>query len=169
MRLDLGNLLEMCLIPIVLVSMSETEDYWNEFIAHSEKENVLWELENMDVKSYYQLQKADERTKRFGFFINWKMVGALRVSSAINHEASGKIGYSIRPTQRGKRYSILLLRMAAEYCNRNAIENVTACVNIKNIASIHALRSSGFIETGRYFDRPPNPLPRKTMEFVLIK
>ena len=51
MRLDLGSLLEMCLIPIVLVSMSETEDYWNEFIAHGEKENVLWELESMDVES----------------------------------------------------------------------------------------------------------------------
>ena len=161
--------LEMCLRPIVSVSMDETEDYWNEFIVHGEKENVLWELESIDVESYYQLQKADERNRRFGFFIDWKMVGMLRVSSAINHEASGKIGYSIRPTQRGKRYSILLLRMAAEYCDRNAIEHVTACVDVGNIASIHALRSSGFIETGRYFDWLPNPLPRKAMEFVLFK
>lgn len=165
----MGNLLEMCLRPVVLVPMSETKDYWNEFIAHGEKENVLWELESMDVESYYQLQKADERNKRFGFFIDWKMVGMLRVSSAINYEANGKIGYSIRPTQRGKRYSILLLRMAAEYCNRKAFENVTACVDVRNIASIHALRSSGFVETGRYFDWLPNPLPRKAMEFVLSK
>ena len=165
----MGSLLEMCLRPIVSVSMGETEDYWNEFIAHGEKENVLWELERMDVESYYQLQKADERNRRFGFFIAQKMVGMLRVSSAINHEANGKIGYSIRPTQRGKRYSILLLRMAAEYCNRKAIENVTACVDVRNTASIHALRSSGFVETGRYFDWLPNPLPRKAMEFVLSK
>ena len=101
----MGSLLEVCLIPIVLVSMDETKDYWNELITHGEKENVLWKLESMDVKPYYQLQKADERNKRFGFFIDRKMIGALRVSSAINHEASGKIGYSIRPTQRGKQYS----------------------------------------------------------------
>lgn len=163
----MGSVLEVCLIPIVLVSIDETKDYWNEFITHGEKENVLWELESMDVKPYYQIQKADERNKRFGFFIDRKMIGALRVSSAINHEASGKIGYSIRPTQRGKRYSILLLRMAAEYCNRQAIENVTACVDVQNTTSIHALRSSGFIETGRCFDWLPNPLPRKAMEFVL--
>ena len=149
--------------------MRETKCYYNEFIAHGENENVLWELENVDVESYYQLQKADERNKRFGFFIDRKMVGVLRVSSTINHEASGKIGYSIRPTQRGKRYSILLLRMAAEYCNRQAIENVTACVDVQNTASIHALRSSSFVETERYFDWPPNPLPRKAMEFVLSK
>lgn len=165
----MGNLLEMCLRPIVLVSVSETEDYWNEFIAHGEKENVLWELESMNVESYYRLQKTDERNRRFGFFIDCKMVGALRVSSAVSHEASGKIGYSIRPTQRGKRYSILLLRMAAEYCNQKAIDNVTACVDVQNIASIHALCSSGFIETGRYFDWLPNPLPRKAKEFVLSK
>lgn len=164
----MGSLSEIRLRPIVLVSMGETEDYWNEFIAHGEKENVLWELENMDVELYYRLQKADERNKRFGFFIDQKMVGMLRVSSAINYEANGKIGYSIRPTQRGKRYSILLLQMAAEYCNRKDIENVTACVDVRNTASIHALRSSGFVETGRYFDWRPNPLPRKAMEFVLI-
>ena len=165
----MDSLLEMCLRPIILVSMGETEDYWKEFIAYGEKENVLRELENMDIESYYQLQKADDRNRRFGFFIDRKMVGALRVSSAIDHEANGKIGYSIRPTQRGKRYSILLLRMAAEYCNRKAIENVTACVDVRNIVSIHALRSSGFVETGRYFDWLPKPLPRKAMEFVLPK
>lgn len=165
----MGSLFEMCLRPIVLVSMSETEDYWNEFIAHGEREKVLWGFESMDVESYYRLQKADERHRRFGFFIDRKMVGMLRVSFAVDHEANGKIGYSIRPTQRGKRYSILLLRMAAEYCNRNAIDNVTACVDVRNIASIRALRSSGFIETGRYFDWRPNPLPRKAMEFVLFK
>ncbi len=164
----MDNLLEeMCLRPIVSVSMAETEDYWNEFIAHGEKENVLWELENMNVELYYQLQKADKRNERFGFFINWKLVGTLRISSAINYEANGKIGYSIRPTQRGKGYSILLLQMAAKYCKRKAIENVTACVDIRNIASIRALRSSGFVETGRYFDWLPNPLPRKAIEFVL--
>ena len=163
----MGSLLEMRLTPIVAVSMNETEDYWNEFIAHGEKENVLWELESMDIESYYRLQKADKRNERFGFFIDWKMVGMLRVSSAINYDANGKIGYSIRPTQRGKRYSILLLQMAAKYCNRRAIKNVTACVDVRNIASIHALRSSGFVETGRYFDWLPNPLPRKAMEFVL--
>ena len=165
----MGSLLEMSLRPIVLVSMSETEDYWNEFIAHGEKEKVLWGFESMDVESYYRLQKADERNRRFGFFIDRKMVGMLRVSSAVNYEANGKIGYSIRPTQRGKRYSILLLRMAVEYCHQNAIENVTACVDVRNIASIHALRSSGLVETGRCFDWLPNPLPRKAMEFVLSK
>lgn len=165
----MGSLLEMCLKPIVLVSMRETEDYWNEFIAHGEKEKILRELESIDVESYYRLQKAEKRNKHFGFFIDRKMVGMLRVSSAIDHDANGKIGYSIRPTQRGKRYSILLLRMAAEYCNRNAIENVTACVDVRNIASIRALRSSGFVETGRYFDWRPNPMPRKAMEFVLSK
>lgn len=89
----------------------------------------------------YQLQKADERNRRFGFFIDQKMVGMLRVSSSINHEANGKIGFSIRPTQRGKWYSILLLGLVAKYRNRKAIENATTCVDVRNIASIHVLRS----------------------------
>ena len=68
----MGSLLEMCLRPIVLVSRSEIADYWNEFIAHGEKEKVLWGFENMDVKSCYRLQKADEQHRRFVFLLTEK-------------------------------------------------------------------------------------------------
>lgn len=55
----------MCLRPIVLVSMSETEDYWNEFISHGEKENVLWEFGSMNIDSIRPTQQGSKETIQY--------------------------------------------------------------------------------------------------------
>lgn len=155
------------LIPIVLIDWRETVKYRDEFLACHENENVTWELANIGIHEYYERQRRDQRNQRFGFLMDGKLVGMARISSEINFEANGKIGYSIRPSERGKQYGTLLLRMIDAYCRKYGIRNVTACVDIRNEASIRALRAAGFIETGRVFDWVPNPEPRKAMEMAL--
>lgn len=153
--------------PLERVPQKETLRYWREFLRCGETENVLWELSEIGVCEYYERQKADGRNRRFGFFMNGALIGMARVSSRVNHEANGKIGYSIRPSMRGKGYAPILLRLVAEYCRLNGIAPVTACADVKNQASLKALHRAGFRETGRVFDWKPNPSPRKAVELAL--
>ena len=155
------------LTPVYLIPPGETRGYWQEFIDYGETENVLWELASMDIREYYERQIEDERNRRFGFRLNGTLVGMARISSRINYEANGKVGYSIRPSMRGRNYAVALLRLVAEYCLLNSIKPVTVCVDIRNEASLKALRRAGFVETGRVFDWTPNPLPRKAVELIL--
>ena len=76
----------------------------------------------------------------------------VRISSRINHEANGKVGYSIRPSRRKRLYAPTLLRLVEEYCCLNGITPVTACVDVRNEASLKAFRLAGFVPTGREFD-----------------
>ena len=153
--------------PLEYIPCNETLRYWREFLNRGETENVLWELAGTDVYEYYERQAADTRTRRFGFYVNSELIGMARISFRVNHEANGKIGYSIRPSKRGKLYAPTLLRLVEEYCLLNGVKPVTACVDVRNEASIKAFRKAGFVETGRVFDWTPNPLPRKAVELIL--
>ena len=154
------------LTPLRLIPPSETLSYWQEVLDHGETENVLWELASMDIREYYERQMEDKRNRRFGFRLNGALVGMARISSRVNYEANGKVGYSVRPSMRGKNYAAALLWLVAEYCRLNGIRSVTACVDVRNEASLKALRRAGFVETGRVFDWTPNPLSRKAVELI---
>ena len=155
------------LTPLHLIPPGETRSYWQEFLDHGETENVLWELASMDIREYYERQMEDKRNRRFGFRVNGTLTGMVRISSRVNYEANGKVGYSVRPSMRGRNYAAALLWLVTEYCRLNGIKPVTACADIRNEASLKALRRAGFVETGRVFDWTPNPSPRKAVELIL--
>ncbi len=140
------------LLPLTSLDKAEVEGYWREFTENGETENVLWELATLSIDEYYERQGADRRNRRFGFLVGGALVGMVRISSRINHEANGKVGYSIRPSRRKRLYAPTLLRLAEEYCHLNCITPVTACVDVTNEASLKAFRLAGFAPTGREFD-----------------
>lgn len=153
--------------PLTSIGKKEVALYWQEFTEKGETENVLWELATLSIDEYYERQEADRRNRRFGFLVGGALVGMVRISSRINYEANGKVGYSIRPSCRKRLYAPTLLRLAEEYCRLNGITPVTACVDVTNLASLRAFRLAGFVPTGREFDWRPNPYPRRAMEFSL--
>ena len=155
------------LTPMVQIEKGEILRYREEFHANHETENVTWELAYTGIDEYYERQREDQRSRRFGLFIDGELTGLARISARVNFEANGKIGYSIRPSKRGRRYSLVLLGLIGTYCQQNGIGDATACVDVRNTASIRALRAAGFMETGRIFDWQPNPEPRQAIEFLL--
>ena len=156
--------LAMELRPLTSLEKAEVAGYWQEFLDHGERENVLWELAALSIDEYYERQGADRRNRRFGFLVGGSLVGMVRVSSRINYEANGKLGYSIRPSRRGRLYAPSLLRLAEEYCILNGIVPVTACVDVTNEASLKVFRLAGFVPTGREFDWT---LQRRAVELTL--
>lgn len=152
------------LLPLTSLEKKEVEGYWREFIENGETENVLWELATLSIDEYYERQVADRRNRRFGFLVGGALVGMVRISSRINYEANGKVGYSIRPSRRKRLYAPTLLRLVEEYCYLNGISPVTACVDVRNEVSIKTLRMAGFVPTGREFDWT---LQRRAIELSL--
>lgn len=153
------------LVELPLIQRSRVIGYWNEFKEHGENENVLWELDDCDIVTYYVKQEEDERNIRYGFFVDGKLCGMLRISSRINHEASGMLGYSIRPSMRGNGYAQEMIKMAIGVCKMEGIIPVTACVDIRNMTSRWILQKCGFKATGRLFEWIPNPNPRTALEY----
>ena len=98
------------LLPLTSLDKAEVEGYWREFTENGEAENVLWELATLSIDEYYERQEADRRNRRFGFLVGGALVGMVRISSRINYEANGKVGYSIRPSCRKRLYAPTLLR-----------------------------------------------------------
>lgn len=156
---------------MILVSLMDLDKdlvlgYWEEFRDHGEKENVLWELESTDIDSYYHSKKNDLRNRRFGLMVGDRLVGMLRISIKVNYPANGMIGYSIRPSERGKGYGKAIVAEALIKCICSGILPVTACVWEKNKVSLHILKGCGFTETGTVYDWIPNPEPRKAIELI---
>ena len=154
------------LSPFNYIPKSYVEAYCREFTDNGEKENVTFDIDEIGIDAFYDRQAEDERNLRFGFYIDGRLVGLVRISKTITYQANGNIGYSIRPSERGRKYSILLLQCVSELCkNRIGMKYATACVDTRNVPSIRALKSAGYIETGRMFEWIPNPEPRKAIEF----
>ena len=58
---------------------------------------------------------------------------------------AGNIGYSIRPSERGKGYGTSLVESGLELCAMFGIENPTAVVKKDNTASRRVLEKNGFV------------------------
>ena len=155
------------LVPIKALDCTDIDEYRLEFAKNGESENVTWELAFMPIYEWYARKSEDMRNRLFGFNVNGRLVGMARISTRVNFDANGKIGYSIRPSERGKRYGKALLIAIETYCKEHGISPVTACVDVENIHSFETLRSAGYRLTGRTFDWIPNPNPRKAVEMAL--
>lgn len=152
---------------LLLTSNALTDDirsYLSEFRENGEYCQLLWPLEDgADVSECRRMFKSDENTDYLCFYIDDTLVGMGRCTKEPNHIENGKIGYSIRPSQRGKLYAPVLIRMLESYCEKNGISGVTACVDARNSRSIQALHHAGFEQTGVTYNWTKG---RKALEFA---
>ena len=120
-----------------------------------EETMLLVQLDDCDgtaVKDYYaeMLANGDEEKPYSGFSYTFcyiresdgRMVGMLNLRP--DGGLIGTIGYSIRPSERGKGYGTALLEQGLELCEMFGITPV-AVVRKDNAASIRALEKNGFV------------------------
>ena len=64
----------------------------------------------------------------------------------------GNIGYSIRPTERGKGYNNINLYLGLKFCNKHNIEEVLLDADLENPASWKTMEAMGGMRIREYFD-----------------
>jgi predicted acetyltransferase len=87
------------------------------------------------------------------FFVrasDYKIVGMINIRHKLNEfllNEGGHIGYSIRPTERGKGYATLMLKLGLEKCRELKLDRVLITCDKANIASAKVIKNnSGILE-----------------------
>ncbi len=141
---------ELC--PCGWLTEDEIVDYLEEFRDAGETCNVLWQLEDMTATEWKDEIEEDRSTEYVAFLVDNMLTGIGRITPRPKHIANGKVGFAIRPCERGKRYASIFLQMIRNLCNRMGLEEVTACVDERNERSLKAFRAAGWVETGRKYE-----------------
>ncbi len=135
-------------------------DYINEFIAHSSQINgtgsLDWYLENSNYEnwldkiiSYMDIANIPNgKVPALTYFCvcGDRIVGMVNLRLALNdflRTEGGHIGYSVRPTERGKHYATEILKMALKVYDRLGIHNVVLVCDKENIASAKVIQNCG--------------------------
>jgi len=87
--------------------------------------------------TYFYVREADD-----------KIVGMINIRLALNdflRKEGGHIGYSIRPTERGKGYGTSMLRGALQFCRSIGMENFLITCDKVNVASAGVAKNNGGI------------------------
>lgn len=130
--------------------------YLNEFHSAGEYCRQLWILEEGGSMDQFRHQiDWDANTDILTFSVDGKMVGMGRCTRFPKHPENGRIGYSIRPSCRGRMYAPVLIRMLEDYCCKVFHLkpcDVTACVEQGNEKSRKALIAAGFKPTGTVYE-----------------
>lgn len=155
------------LVPCTWLTDEEIRNYYDEFDKHGEFANVLWEIGQTSACVWKAKISCQKETLYGAFLVDDRLVGVCRITKKPRNAANGKMGYSIRPAERGKGYAQIFLRQIAEAGRRYEVEGMTACVDERNERSIKALEAAGWKRTGTVYDWTPDPEPRKAIEFIL--
>lgn len=84
-----------------------------------------------------------------------RIVGMANIRLALNERLrhyGGHIGYSIRPTERGKGYNKINLYLALKVCARHGIDSVFLDADLDNPASWRTMEALGGKRIRTYFD-----------------
>ena len=84
-----------------------------------------------------------------------KIIGMNNIRLALNkklEEHGGHIGYSIRPTERGKGYNNLNLYLALKVCDKNGIESAMLSADIDNPASWKTMEQLGGVRIKEFYE-----------------
>lgn len=154
-------------VPCTWLSDGELYDYMDEITMPGEDLHVLWECDKIGPAAWKKKLEIEAETLYGAFLVDDRLVGVCRITKEPKHEANGKMGYSIRPSERGKGFAKIFLAMIGELGARYGVEELTACVDERNERSRRALEAAGWERSGRTFDWRPNPEPRKAVEYVL--
>ena len=100
--------------------------------------------ERVPARTYFLVRESDNR-----------IVGMINIRTALNERLSkfgGHIGYSIRPTERGKGYNKVNLYLGLEVCDEYGIEKVFMDADLDNPASWKTMEALGGIRVREYYN-----------------
>lgn len=100
--------------------------------------------EKVPSRTYFLVRSSDN-----------KIVGMINIRLALNERLKkfgGHIGYSIRPTERGKGYNKINLYLGLKICKEHGIETVLMDADKDNPASWRTMEALGGVMVREYFD-----------------
>ena len=100
--------------------------------------------ERVPARTYFLVRESDRR-----------IVGMINIRLALNEQLrryGGHIGYSIRPTERGKGYNKVNLYLGLKVCRQYGIETVLMDADLSNPASWRTMEALGGVRTREYDD-----------------
>ena len=107
----------------------------------------------------YSREPSEEKVPARTFFLiranDNKIIGMINIRLALNERLrhyGGHIGYSIRPTERGKGYNKINLYLALKVCAQHGIESVFMDADRDNPASWRTMESLGGERIREYYD-----------------
>lgn len=120
-------------------------DNYEGWLEKLEKDyKIIPNEEKVPARTYFLIRKEDN-----------KIVGMINIRLALNERLKkygGNIGYSIRPTERGKGYNKINLYLGLKICQKYGIEEVLMDADKDNPASWKTMESLGGIMINEYFD-----------------
>lgn len=109
-----------------------------------EDRNRIPNEEKVPSETYFLVRESDQ-----------KIVGMINIRLALNEklkEFGGHIGYSIRPTERGKGYNKINLYLGLLCCQQHGIEQVLMDCDKDNLASAKTMQALGGKLVREYYD-----------------
>ena len=100
--------------------------------------------ERVPARTYFLVRESDSR-----------IVGMINIRLALNKRLShygGHIGYSIRPTERGKGYNNINLYLGLKVCRKYGIERIFMDADLENPASWKTMEAFGGVRIREYDD-----------------
>lgn len=100
--------------------------------------------ETVPARTYFLVRSSDR-----------KIVGMINIRLALNErlkKSGGNIGYSIRPTERGKGYSKIQLYLGLNVCRDYGIDKVLLDADSHNTASWKTMEALGGINIREFYD-----------------
>ncbi|MBO6233331.1 MAG: GNAT family N-acetyltransferase [Clostridia bacterium] len=120
-------------------------DNYEGWLEKLEKDyKIIPNEEKVPARTYFLIRKEDN-----------KIVVMINIRLALNERLKkygGNIGYSIRPTERGKGYNKINLYLGLKICQKYGIEEVLMDADKDNPASWKTMESLGGIMINEYFD-----------------
>lgn len=147
---------------------NEAIEYINEFYEYKSNINGTGGLQRFldnyedwleKLEEDYKREPNEEKVPARTYFLirsnDNKIIGMINIRLALNERLKkygGHIGYSIRPTERGKGYNKINLYLGLKICKEYGIEKVLMDADKENPASWKTMESLGGINIREYYD-----------------
>lgn len=145
-------------------------EYINEFLVNDSQINgtggLDWYLENSTYEHWLEKIRTDmdianvapERVPALTYFYIRKsdnmIIGMANLRLALNdtlRTEGGHIGYSVRPTERGKHYATDMLKNALKVYDKLGIQNIILVCDKENIASAKVIKHCGGVLENEFY------------------
>lgn len=120
------------------------DDYEGWLDKLQEDYNRIANEEKVPARTYFLIRSNDNR-----------IVGMINIRLALNEKLKkygGHIGYSIRPTERGKGYNKINLYLGLKVCKKYGIDKVLMDADKNNPASWKTMEALGGVNVREFFD-----------------
>ncbi len=120
------------------------DDYDGWLLKLSEDYKRKPDEEKVPARTYFLVRESDR-----------KIVGMINIRLVLNERLShygGHMGYSIRPTERGKGYNKINLYLGLKVCDQQGIKSVFMDADLENPASWRTMEALGGVRTREYYD-----------------